>query len=108
MPVESILGEAWVAIQANVEPALKQVSTFMDKVASTELIMTTRADISRVVRSYDQVKQMARDAKPIITLDLDGTPWFVCSQGNSFNIVNSGSVQVSGTIYYTLSTVNGP
>lgn len=39
-----------------------------------------------------------------ITLDMDGTPWFTTSVGNAFNIANSGSVQVSGTVYYTVST----
>ena len=33
-------------------------------------------------------------------LDIDGTAWFATSSGNPFNIANSGSVQVSGTVYY--------
>ena len=33
-----------------------------------------------------------------ITLDMDGTPWFSCSQGNNFTIANSGNLQVSGTV----------
>lgn len=36
-----------------------------------------------------------------ITLDLDGTPWFVTSPGAAFNITNSGNLQVSGSVYYT-------
>lgn len=72
--MESILGEAWVMVQANIEPALKTVSGFLEKTAATEAIIKTRADISQVVRSYDVVKQLARDAKPIITLGADGAP----------------------------------
>jgi hypothetical protein len=37
-----------------------------------------------------------------IVLDIDGTAWFTTSPGNPFNIANSGSVQVSGTVYYML------
>ncbi len=35
-----------------------------------------------------------------ITLDLDGTPWFVTAPGAAFNITNSGNLQVSGSVYY--------
>lgn len=36
-----------------------------------------------------------------IVLDMDGQAWFQTSQGNAFNINNSGNLQVSGTVYYT-------
>lgn len=36
-----------------------------------------------------------------VVLDNSGTPWFTTSAGNAFNILNSGSVQISGTVYYT-------
>ena len=42
-------------------------------------------------------------ANESIVLDIDGTPWFTTTSGNAFNIANSGSVQVSGTIYYMLN-----
>jgi len=42
----------------------------------------------------------AAAAGPVI-LPMDGQPWFTCGRGNTFNIANSGSVQISGTIYYT-------
>lgn len=31
----------------------------------------------------------------------DGVPWLTTSLGNALNIVNSGSVAVGGTLYYT-------
>lgn len=37
-----------------------------------------------------------------VVLDIDGTPWFWTSGRNNFEIANSGSVQVSGTVYYSL------
>ena len=40
-----------------------------------------------------------------ITLDLDGDPWFTCSDGNDFILNLSGAVQSSGRIYYTQDTV---
>ena len=49
---------------------------------------------------------MALAANGAITLDLDGQPWFVCSPGNAFTIAQSGSTQVSGTVYYTLTPWN--
>jgi len=36
-----------------------------------------------------------------LILPMDGTPWFTCSVGASFNINSSAAVQISGTIYYT-------
>jgi hypothetical protein len=42
-------------------------------------------------------------ANEAIVLDIDGTPWFTTSAGNAFNIANSGTVQVSGTIFYMSS-----
>ena len=36
-----------------------------------------------------------------LTLDMDGTAWFTSSAGNALNLLNSGSVQVSGAVYYT-------
>ena len=42
-------------------------------------------------------------ANGAITLDLDGTPWFTCSAGNAFTIAQSGTTQISGTIYYTMT-----
>lgn len=38
-----------------------------------------------------------------IVLDIDGTAWYATSLGNAFNIANSGTVQVSGNVYYQLS-----
>ncbi len=35
-----------------------------------------------------------------ITLDLDGTPWFVTTPNAAFQIGNSGNLQVSGSVYY--------
>lgn len=35
-----------------------------------------------------------------IVLDIDGSPWFTTTSGNAFTIANSGSVQVSGAVYY--------
>ena len=39
-----------------------------------------------------------------IVLDIDGTPWFNCASGQAFNIANSGSAAVGGTVYYYLVT----
>jgi len=36
-----------------------------------------------------------------LTLDNNGNAWAETSAGSAFNILNSGSVQVSGTVYYT-------
>ena len=44
---------------------------------------------------------MALAANGAITLDLDGTPWFTCPANTSFTLVQSGTTQISGTIYYT-------
>jgi stringent starvation protein B len=38
-----------------------------------------------------------------IVLDIDGTAWYATSLGNDFVIANSGTVQVSGNVYYQLS-----
>ena len=43
-------------------------------------------------------------ANEAIVLDIDGTPWFTTTNGNGFTIANSGSVQVSGVVYYMAST----
>jgi len=37
-----------------------------------------------------------------LVLPFNGYPYFVTSAGNAFNVVPGGSVQTSGTIYYTL------
>ena len=42
-------------------------------------------------------------ANGAITLDLDGTPWFTCPANTSFTLVQSGTTQISGTVYYTKS-----
>lgn len=36
-----------------------------------------------------------------MVLDFDTKPWVTCGIGNSFILNQSGSAQVSGTIYYT-------
>ncbi len=38
-----------------------------------------------------------------ISFPMDGQPWFTTSVGNAFTIANSGSAQVSGVVYYTIS-----
>ena len=43
-----------------------------------------------------------------IVLDMDGWPWFVTSAGNAFNILNSGTAQISGTVYYTQTPTTMP
>ncbi len=43
-----------------------------------------------------------------IVLDNSGLPWFTTSAGNPFNIANSGTAQVSGTVYYTQSPTTVP
>jgi hypothetical protein len=37
-----------------------------------------------------------------IVLDNNGNHWYATSSSNAFNIGNSGSVSVNGTIYYTV------
>lgn len=44
---------------------------------------------------------MSMLANGSITFMHDGQPWFVTAAGASFQIANSGSVQISGTLYYT-------
>lgn len=39
-----------------------------------------------------------------LTFDLSGEPWFVTTVGNAFIINNSAGVQVSGGMWYTLTT----
>lgn len=39
-----------------------------------------------------------------LTFDATGEPWFVTSLGNAFIINSSNAVQVSGSVYYHLST----
>lgn len=46
---------------------------------------------------------MAMAANGGFTLDLQGDPWFVTSSGNNFVVNQSGTAQISGTIYYTQS-----
>jgi hypothetical protein len=43
-----------------------------------------------------------------IVLDMDGWPWFTTSVGNAFNILNSGTAQISGTVYYTQTPTTVP
>ncbi len=40
-------------------------------------------------------------ANGAFVLDLSGWPWFTTSSGNAFNILNSGTAQISGTVDYT-------
>lgn len=56
--------------------------------------------------STDLTGAMSLAANGSITLDLDGQPWFVCSSGNAFNITQSGTTQISGAVYYTLTAFN--
>ncbi|WP_041939178.1 MULTISPECIES: phage tail tape measure protein [Frankia] len=70
--MQSVVGEAWAMVNANTKPALTQINAFFDKAMSRELVIKTRADISQVRASYDQVKVMARDLKPVVRLDVDG------------------------------------
>jgi hypothetical protein len=39
-----------------------------------------------------------------ITFDLTGEPWFTTALGNAFIINQSGTAQISGTVYYLTST----
>lgn len=46
---------------------------------------------------------MSMAANGSFLLDLQGDPWFVTSSGNNFIINQSGTAQVSGTIFYSQS-----
>lgn len=39
-----------------------------------------------------------------LTFDLSGEPWFVTTVGNAFKIGSSAGAQISGIVYYSLST----
>lgn len=39
-----------------------------------------------------------------LTFDLSGEPWFVTTIGNAFIVGSSNAVQVSGGLWYTLTT----
>lgn len=43
----------------------------------------------------------AMTANGSFVLDMDGDAWFTTTAGNALNLLNSGSVQISGTVYYT-------
>lgn len=42
----------------------------------------------------------------VLTLPMDGNPWFLCSTGNAFNLTLGASTQVSGLLWYTQSAFN--
>jgi hypothetical protein len=50
---------------------------------------------------------MSLPATGILSYPMDGNPWFTTSPGNAFNIALGGAIQVSGSIYFTVTTSAG-
>jgi hypothetical protein len=40
-----------------------------------------------------------------ITLNNDGQPWFECTANQAFNLANSATLTIAGTIYYTATAL---
>ena len=71
------------------------------------LVVTSATSITFQDGSTALSGAMALAANGAITLDFDGVPWFTTSAGAAFNVNSSNAVQVSGTIYYTLTKFTG-
>ena len=67
------------------------------------LVVTATVTVKFQDGSTDLTGAMSLANNGAITLDLDGQPWFTCTRGNSFTIVQSSTTQVSGTVYYTVN-----
>src|ERR1700740_2011782 len=74
------------------------------KVYKLLLVVGGVTDITFQDGSTPQSGPMPLDANGSIVLDIHGSPWYYASPGNALTIVNSGGVQVSGTLYYTVSS----
>ena len=86
--------------------AIAGVTGSVIKVYKLFLVVTGAVTITFEDGSTALSGAMALSANGAITLDLDGQPWFPCSVGNAFNIIQSATTQVSGTVYYTMTNYN--
>ena len=94
---------AVVSATATSTAAIAATASNFIRVYKMMLVAATATTVKFQDGTTDLTGLMTLGAGGGILLDLDGQPWFTCSVGAQFTVAQSGSSQLSGAIYYTLT-----